>query len=409
MTATWRVTLLIESSRAYGRGILRGIARYARTHGHWSILHQEWTWDDGIPTWLTKGCSDGIIARIETPEMLKALHRLGVPVVDVRETHHLPDIPVIGTDNRRTTEMAVEHLLEQGFRNLAFIGFSGVEYSVRRRDHFVAILAKRRIKPLVYEDTAVRRSTTRRRENAAMLYTDKLGAWIASLPKPVGLMACNDIRGRQVLSACQVRGLIVPDQVAVIGVDNDEVLCELADPPLSSVAPATERIGEQAAAILDQMMATRGLVKRVPSSAAQYIEIEPLGVVTRQSSDVVAIENPKVSATVRFIRQHACEGIDVEDVLDHLAANKLLMSRTALDRHFTAALGFTPKNYILRMRLRRVKQLLMDTDYTLAKIAELVGIENPEYLSVMFKHMTGQAPGAFRRQFKLNEKRQLFG
>ena len=407
MESTWRVALLIESGRAYGRGILRGIARYARTHGHWSMLHQEWTWDDGIPAWLTKGCSDGIIARIETPAMLKGLRQLGVPVVDVRETHHLPDIPVIGTDNRRTTEMVIEHLTERGFRNMAFCGFSGVEYSVQRRDHFIAILGGHRIRPLVYEDPAARRSSsTRRRESEAMLYADELGAWLASLPKPVGLMACNDIRGRQVLNACQIRGIAVPDEVAVIGVDNDEVLCELADPPLTSVAPATEQIGGRAAAILDKMMATRGLVCRTPVRAAEYVEIEPLGVVMRQSTDVVAIDDPKVAATVRYIRNHACEGINVDDVLDYLAASKQIVSRTALDRHFAAALGCTPKNYILRVRLERMKQLLMDTDYTLARIADIVGIEHPEYLSVMFKNMTGQTPAAFRQRLKVDEKHQ---
>ena len=407
MESTWRVALLIESGRAYGRGILRGIARYSRTHGHWSILHQEWTWDDGIPMWLTSGGTDGIIARIETPNMLRELRQIGVPVVDVRETHDLPDIPVIGTDNRRTTEMAIQHLTERGFRNMAFCGFSGVEYSIKRRDHFLAILAAaKRPAPLVYEDPAARHgSSTRRREKDAMLHAHELGEWLASLPKPIGLMACNDLRGRQVLNACRIRGIAVPDTVAVIGVDNDEVLCELADPPLTSVAPACEQIGYRAAQYLDAMM-DRGVASRAKPLAAEHIEIEPIGVVMRQSTDVVAMEDPRIVATVRYIRKHACEGINVEDVLDHLGANRQIISRTALDRHFFEILGCTPKNYIMRVRLDRVKQLLMDTDYSLTRIAQLVGIEHPEYLSVMFKNMSGQTPAAFRHRFKVDEKTQ---
>ena len=391
------VALLIESGRAYGRGILRGIARYARSHGHWCILHQEWTWDEGLPAWLTKRHSDGIIARIETPEMLKGLRALGVPVVDVRETHRLPDIPVIGTNNRRATELAIEHLMERGFRNLGFCGFGGVEYSVQRRDHFVHLTERRGLKAAIYEDLG-RGVSAMRRETQAILREQKLEEWLAALPKPVGLMACNDIRGRQVLNACRSREIAVPEEVAVIGVDNDEVLCELADPPLSSVAPNAEKVGYGAAEILDTMMVTSKASK--PSARPTgLLEIDPLGVIMRRSTDVLAFSDPVVSAAARFIRQHAREGITVEDVVDRLAADNQVVSRATLDRRFVQLLGRSSKAHIMRVRLDIARQLLLDTEFPLAKVAGMVGIEHPEYLSVMFKNMTGETPAAFRRRF----------
>lgn len=392
------VALLIESSRAYGRGILRGIARYARSHGHWCILHQEWTWDEGLPAWLVKRHSDGIIARIETPEMFKGLRTLGVPLVDVRETHHLPDIPIIGTNNRRTTELAIEHLMERGLRHLGFCGYAGVEYSVKRREHFIEITERLGLRAAIYEDHG-RGPSAMRRETEAILHERNLENWLADLPKPAGLMACNDIRGRQVLNACRSRQIAVPEEVAVIGVDNDEVLCELADPPLSSVAPNSEQVGYGAAEILDAMMMASAGASKSPSQSVGLVEIDPISVVTRRSTDVLAVSDPLVSAAVRFIGKHAREGITVEDVLDRLAADNQIVSRATLDRRFTQLLGRSSKAHIMRVRLGIARHLLLDTDYPLTKIASMVGINHPEYFSVMFKNMTGETPAAFRRRF----------
>jgi LacI family transcriptional regulator len=211
-----------------------------------------------------------------------------------------------------------------------------------------------------------------------------LRRWLRELPKPVGIMACYDIRGQQVLDACRSAGLAVPAEVAVIGVDNDELLCDLASPPLTSVVPNAHRTGYEAAGLLDRLMAG----KRV---AAAPTLIAPLGVAARQSTDVLAVDDREVARAVQFIREHACDGINVGDVL-----RVVPLSRRVLEMRFQRLLGRTPREEILQARLGRVKQLLGETDLPLYLIAERTGFEHVEYLSVVFRREAGTTPSAFR-------------
>jgi LacI family transcriptional regulator len=213
----------------------------------------------------------------------------------------------------------------------------------------------------------------------------RLCDWIKNLPKPVGIMACFDILGRQVLEACRQIEAAVPDDVAVVGVDNDELLCELADPPLSSVAPDAHRTGYVAAELLDQLMSG----KSVPPHGHF---IEPLAVVVRASSDVLAIEDPDVSHAMRFIRERACDGINVQDVLQSVP-----LSRRVLEGRFRKLVGRTPHEEIDRVRLDRVKELLRESELPLTEIAVRTGYEHVEYLSVVFKKRTGQPPSEYRK------------
>jgi LacI family transcriptional regulator len=198
-------------------------------------------------------------------------------------------------------------------------------------------------------------------------------------------MACNDIRGQQVLTACRAIGVAVPDEVAVLGVDNDEVLCDLADPPLSSIIPDTHRIGYEAASRLERMM--NGEPSREPTTV-----IPPLGVVTRRSTDVLAVDDRALSSAARFIREHACERITVTDVLAGIP-----LSRSVFERRFLKVFGRTPKAEILRTQLDRVMQLLAETDLPLKQVASRTGFEYPEYMSTAFKKRTGLTPGQYRR------------
>jgi LacI family transcriptional regulator len=220
----------------------------------------------------------------------------------------------------------------------------------------------------------------------------ELAAWVRSLPKPAGVFCCYDIRGRQILEACRSINLRVPDDVAVIGVDNDQVLCELAEPPLSSVIPDTRRTGYLAAQLLEKLMSGRAVQPTMNL-------VEPLGIATRQSTDVLAIEDQEVSAAVQFIRNHACEGITVDRVLDAVP-----ISRRMLERRFKRIVGRTPHDEIVRVQVERARQMLRGTDLPLKTIAERIGLRHGEYLSVLFKRATGIAPGAYRRGLPAREE-----
>ena len=213
---------------------------------------------------------------------------------------------------------------------------------------------------------------------------EEISSWVAGLPKPIGIFACYDFRGRQVLDACRRRNIVVPEAVAVIGMDNDELLCSLANPPLSSVIPNTHRTGYEAAALLDRLMSGERF-------APDAHFIEPLGIATRQSTDVLAIEDANVARAVRFIRERACDGISVKDVL-----RAAPQSRRVLETRFQKLIGRTPHEEIIRVRLDRARTLLAETDLPLAVIAQRAGFAHVEYLSVVFKKHVGMPPSKFR-------------
>ena len=168
--------------------------------------------------------------------MAEAIRRLGLPAVDVRYLLPKLKMPSIRTDDEAVARVASEHLLERGFRHFAFCGFDGADYSDIRRDSFAENIAKAGFRCHAFEDPQKpQRASTLEYEEHGLKYEDLVASWLKGLPKPIGLMACNDIRGQQVLNACRAIGVAVPDEVAVIGVDNDEVLCDLSDPPLTSV------------------------------------------------------------------------------------------------------------------------------------------------------------------------------
>jgi LacI family transcriptional regulator len=379
-----RVALLVESSRAYGRGILSGVAKYVRQHDPWSVFFQNLNLCDATPEWLRHWKGEGMIVRLENSDIVSVIRRLKVPAVFLRHVHDAR-IPSILTDNVATSWFCFEHLKERGFQHFAFCGFNGADYSDERKVRFVEAVTQAGMRCHVYTDAhPPLKSDTAKYEGLGLKDGGRVASWIQKLPRPVGVMACNDMRGQQVLDACRAIGLAVPEEVAVVGVDNDEVLCDLADPPLSSVVPDTERIRYEAAVLLAEMMA--GRKKPTPGTL-----IPPNGIIARRSTEVLAMEDLQIAAVARFIREHACEGIDVSDVL-----RAVPMSRSSLDRRFIKILGRSPKDEILRVRLNRVKQLLAETDFPLSLIAEKTGFEHIEYLSRIFKKKVGTTPSEFR-------------
>lgn len=375
-----RVALLIETSNAYARGVTRGIVEFVRHHEPWSIVVQEQGRGADPPQWLRRWKGDGIIARIETPEIASAIARVGCPVVDVSAGRYLKDVPWVETDDRGVVELAVEHLLERGFHNLAFCGDAAFNWSVWRQRWFEEIVRQRGACGFVHE-TAARTSPgyswTRVRSG--------MKRWLNKLPRPTGVIACYDIRAQQLLDLCREQDIGVPEEMAVIGVDNDELLCELAEPPLSSVICNTHRTGYQAASLLQRQMDGEHV-------GGEATLLKPIGVATRQSTETLAIEDPDIAAALRFIREHAWQGINVADVL-----RVVPLTRRVLEKRFRRSIGRTPHEEISRLRIGRVKQLLLETDLTLSQIAARTGYQHDEYLSVAFKKAVGCPPGRFRR------------
>jgi len=375
------VALLIETSNAYARDLLHGIRTYLGEHHSWSIYLDEHGRGDAVPTWLRKWKGDGIIARVENQQIANELLHLGLPVVDVSVGLELSPFPRVATDSRAASRLAADHLIERGFRHFGFCGDPRYYWSQTRSGYFSDYIQKAGFDCAQFGDNpAAGKSPSWEQQ------TDAIAAWLKALPKPAGIMACYDIRGQQVLEACRRADLFVPDEIAVIGVHNDELLCDLCDPPLSSVIPNARRAGYEAAALLERMLNGQKV-------APQVVLLDPLGVASRQSTDVVAVANAGLSRAVRYIRDHACEGITVEDVLKAVP-----MSRTVLERQFKKILHRTPGEQISRVKIERAKAMLATTELPLAVIAERTGFEHVEYFSVAFKRATDITPGTFRKQ-----------
>ncbi len=374
------VALLIETSNAYSRGVLEGVIDYMRQHEPWSITLPEQERGASPPDWLSRWRGDGIIARIETDEIARAVRKTKLPVVDVSAARHLPDIPWVETDDQAIARLAAEHLLERGFRHLAFCGDAGFNWSVWRGQHFEQIVREAGCECHIHESIP--------RMDASYFWNrekQRLMTWLKRLPRPIGIMACYDIKAQQLLDVCRELEIAVPEEMAVIGVDNDRLLCDLADPPLSSVICNTRRAGYEAASLLDRMMSGETVV-------AEARLLEPLGIETRQSTDILAIDDPDVAIAIRFIREQACRGIDVSDVL-----RQVPLSRRVLENRFRKILGRTPHQEITRLRIDRVKQLLAETDLPLSGIASRTGFQHDEYMTVAFKKQVGIPPSKFRQ------------
>ncbi|RYG69273.1 xylose operon transcription regulator XylR, partial [bacterium] len=244
-----RVALIIETSGGYGRQILRGVSQYLKTHGGWSVFIDEGECIRPLPDWLPSWDGDGVICRATTPALAAALKHSNISVVNLNNSFDDLGLPYVASDMIAIGRMAAAHLLERGYRTMAYVGFDNQSWSKKRLAGVREALHGRGILHDVFETSSHGYRTMNWEEEL-----EQLSSWVKALPHPIGIVACSDRRGQHVLEACRMAGVSVPDEVAVIGVDNIETFCELCQPPLSSVMPDGERVGYEAAALLSRLM-----------------------------------------------------------------------------------------------------------------------------------------------------------
>ncbi|NND98452.1 MAG: XylR family transcriptional regulator [Pirellulaceae bacterium] len=364
---------------AFGRSVLEGISRYLVENPPWSVQLDLRELMATPPAWLRRWEGDGIITRSTTPEMAQVIRDWGIPTVNLTDVFGDQGLPAVLNNHAKIGGMAAQHLIEKGLTRFAYCGFADHHWSSVRLAGFERALQTR-------DFSALSHSTdwSQARQLGWGAQQTELVQWIESLPKPIGVMACNDFRGQHILEACQAAGIAVPDEVAVVGVDNDQVLCDFCNPPLSSVIPAAEKIGFEAARMLDQLM-------RGESLEQTQVLIDPLGVAERQSTEVLAIDDVDVVAALQVIRDRACLGVTVSEILKEVP-----VARSSLERRFRKYVGRSPQGEIRAVQVKRACQLLIDTDLNLNQIAALTGFKHSEYFSVVFKREVGQTPGRYR-------------
>ncbi|HUS36716.1 MAG TPA: DNA-binding transcriptional regulator [Verrucomicrobiae bacterium] len=369
------VAVLVEMSSSHGRGLIRGVAQYAQRQTNWTLHLEESGPLRASPGWLKTWSGAGIIARIETPAIARAVLGKRIPVINVSGRTSPPGVPHVDMDNRAACDLIVEYFSQRGYRNFAFCGNPKFEWSSWRHDLFTRRLGKDRIFAHSFQLYDHHR-------NASALI-----AWLNSLPKPVALFACNDLCGRYVLEACEQARLAVPDQISVLGIDDDDILCTLCRPQLSSVVPDTEGIGYLAAKTLHSLMRGEKIPEQPPL-------VPPLTVRTRESTDSAASSDWHVSQALRFIHGHATRDICVNDIVAQVHT-----SRRFLEKQFTQITGRSLHDEILRVRFETSQRLLTTTTLPLKEVAARSGFRRADYLSSIFRNKLNLTPSQYRDKF----------
>jgi LacI family transcriptional regulator len=380
-----RIVLAVVANGSYGRNVVQGVREYAERFAPQWRFHYEGSSNHpdvyhrlrlGLKEWHAHGVI-GQLLHGKTPELVRLS---GVPAVNV-STFRATELPSVSVDDRLVAEEAVHHLADLGARRFAFAGRSECLYATRRLEAFVRTLAAAGQPCLVFQPDS-RRPLTWLQEYRQLL------AWLRKAPRPLAVLACDNSLGCDILQACQALGVRVPEEVAVLAGDDDDTVCALSVPPLSSVVMPSRMIGYRAAELLDRLMAG------APPPGAPVL-VPPCGVEARRSTDVTAVHDPYTAAALRFIRQNANRPISVGDVL--AAAPQ---SRRALERRFIELVGRSPRQEIRRARLERAKALLAGTDVKIEAVAADSGFRRYALFARAFRGATGLTPSAYRAQYR---------
>ncbi len=374
-----KVALLVGAWSEYGRGIIEGVWQYAEQHGPWLIEIQPSEPDENtdVPQGWT---GDGVIALIHTRRMASKLRSFNVPVVNVSGTRREGiDFPRVTSDADAVMGMAIAHLREKGLANIAFCGEPHRSFIDHWTDTYLRMAGASGVEPLVY-------MPSKRIGPTAGLESRQKDRcrWIESLPKPVGLIGWHTGICRHLAMACDESGINVPEEVAIISLESEDLLGKVVHPPLSGVDIPVRQIGYEAAAQLDRLF--RG------ESVEQEIDLLPLGVTSRQSTDLVACEDVRIRQSLIFIRDHAHEGINVSDLLKAVP-----MARRSMEKRFQEVIGRSPAEEIRRVKINKVRSMLGDTDIPIPDIAEICGFNYVEHMIPIFKKHFGHTPSQYRK------------
>ncbi len=368
-------------TETYRIGVFHGIIDYARKHTQWkllynvrtfSLVHRYKNYED-----LEKLGADGIIFSTRTPERIEAIRATGLPAISISNNPG-KGFPCVVTDDVEVGRMGARHFLERGFVNFAFVGSDKELWEIHRRRGFEEAIAERCPSCYFFRDEKDADFDMDHRT------ADELEAWLKNLPRPLAVMAADDGRALHVLEACHDLGISVPSEVAILGVDNTIVVCDSLLPSLSSVAQNNERVGWEAAALLDRMLQGK-------DPGEHDIVIPPREVVTRMSSDVIAVDDPGLGRALAFIHANLAEPISVDQI-----ARAAGVSKSFLEKRIRVHLGTTITGIIRDQRLKAAMKLMVETPMLLKEIAEATGFRRPTYFCNVFHEVMGESPRQWR-------------
>jgi len=380
-----RVAISVINGEGYGRQVARGVVDYARPRPDWQFFGEHFGFLEPVMD-MQKWRGDGAIILCGAGRA-RPLARRRIPIVNVSTSSEPIYLPAVIPDNLQVGRVAAKAFLEDGFRRLAYVKYFDFFFSRQRGEGFAAAAADAGVEVLRQDCKPRGRDWW----DGSSSELRALGGWLSRQEYPLGVFTASDQRGSQVIKAAQLAGLRVPEQVAVIGVDNDDIGCDITRPRLSSVDVNAREIGYRAAELLDAMM------HGAPAPKEPTL-VPPLGLVRRASSDILAVEDAELAAAMKFIRDHVAQTTTVDDVLDSVG-----ISRSSLERKFHKHLGRTPLEEIRRVHVEAARDLLVHTRWSIPQVAQRCGFATPERFATVFRKETGETPTGYRKRMVLSE------
>jgi LacI family transcriptional regulator len=384
-----KIILLIDFAEEYSKSLLRGISRYSRDHGPWSfcrmpLFYRETMGTDGILQWAKEWGAHGIIGQLYNDSEVEKFVQAGIPVIAQDFKERFKEIPNITGNYHETGKIGAEYFLKKGFKHFAFYGFKNIVWSRERAEGY-----EKRLQEAGYEVHYFEHRKSRSRD---LWYykPSSLSRWLKALPKPIALMTCDDNQGQHITEACRHAGIRIPEEVAVLGVDNDEMLCTFSDPPLSSISLDTEKGGYETARLIEQ------LIKHGNHDFYDII-VKPTQVVTRQSTNIYATNDKYIATALRYIHQNVDKNLNVEQVLEQVP-----LSRRSLEKRFQQITGYPVYEYIYSLRIEKFTQKLLETDMTIFEIALDLGLNDSKNIARQFKQIKGCTPVEYRKKYLIS-------
>jgi LacI family transcriptional regulator len=380
-----KIILLSDFAEEYNKNILRGITRYSKDHGPWTFCkmptyYRETIGIDGILKWAKEWGADGIIGQFYNNEEVEKFTRANIPVIAQDFKERFTDIPNITGAYKETGRLGANYFLKKGFKHFAFYGFGNIVWSRERAQGFEERIKDAGFNVHYYEHQD---------PNAVDLWYYKpsaLSEWLRSLPKPVALMACDDNQGLHIAEAAKHAGIRIPDEVAVLGVDNDETICDLSETPLSSIELDAEKGGYEAARLMERMVAEK-------TCNGPDVIVKATQVVTRHSTDIFASQDKYIVSALKYIHGNLDKNLKVDQVLKEVP-----LSRRSLEKRFMLTTGYPVYEYIYNQRIERFTQLLLETDMTIFEIALDLGLSDSKNIARQFKQVKGLTPMEYRKK-----------
>ncbi len=385
-----RLIFLTDFSEEYAKLLLKGVAKYSKEHEPWVLCkmplsYRELHGLEGVVDWAVKWNADAIIAQFYSTENVSLFKENGIIAIAQDFKSRFKEIPNITGDHYLAGKIGADYFINKGFKKFAFYGYKNIVWSEERCEGFREKLTNYGLERNFFEYQNIDS------ENLWFYESTPLVEWLKSIPKPIALMACDDNQAHHITELCKQYQIKIPEEIAVLGVDNDEAVCTLSDPPLSSINQAVEKGGYDAAELIDKLLA---------DSNAEYkdIIVQPTHIVTRESTDIYATENRYISIVLKYIHQNSDEKICIDDV------SKLVpLSRRLLEIHFKEVTGLPIYTYILNLRVNKFAEKLLESDIPIIEIALDMGFYDYKNISRLFKKIKGCSPSEYRRANSLQK------